>query len=807
MASVYLPVSLLRDGDLAFTPDEAPHMFSWTYRTKQEERMVRFESWDQQAVNLFTWQRNQTAPGLVRLGSIEQELSPELTARELRAAGQLVPRQPDYFLVPSVDPERRGYVNTFGPGAGLTALPFFAIESLFVDDLAHNKTALWYGAKFVAAFCVAASVALVYWIALEFTGSGAALLIASAYGAGTCVWSISSQTLWQSGPNVLFLSLAAWCLVRMKQSDWWAAPCAVAAAWGVVCRPTSALFVIAIGLYLVVVAWQRWHITTSRWFAMRPLVIYAIAGLPLALWLGYHNWYYLGSPWLFGDMVASRELALQKVGVADVWYGSWFEGFYGLLISPSRGMLVFSPVLGFALWGAIQAWRDPRYAVLRPFSLTAVLVVCLSAKWYDWAGGWSFGYRLLVDTMPLLALCSVAVVERIRRLPSLKALLAVALLWSVGVQVIGAYAYDVTGWNNRKAYAVRLPGEKQPRLFHASKTAEQVATKHHVAVQPVYLNIDLKPYHRRLWSIRDSQLVYYLTHFAASRQNKKRMIEEFLRPQTVGKDEWRRKPEGRSSNDELRPSGFVIPSSFEFRHSSFPRLRLSGHGYEKHGNGRTLVDRAVEPFFEDQQFLRVAAHGDDQATAGGQLVDERRRDFRRGGGNDDHVEGGFFRPALIAVALADHDVLVAQLGQAFFGLFSQRLDDLDAVNLPAELGQHGRLIAGTGADIEGSALGLRLGQLGHQGNDVRLGNRLPMANRQRMVSISNAGLLFGNEAMAGNPAHHLQDLRIDDVAAAEIVFEHSLPGLLEPGGVGIRGRRFTLDGLLRHGSNPSGRWP
>lgn len=549
MATVYLPISLLHEGNLAFTPDEAPHMFAWTYRTQQAERPVRFESWGQKAVNLFTWTRNQTTPGLVRLGSVDRELSPQLTARDLREGGQLVSPQPDYFLAPSVDPEQRGYVNTFGPGAGLTALPFFAIESLFVEDLGHNKAALWYGAKFVASFCVAVSVVLIYWIALEFAGSGAALFLAIAYGAGTCVWSIGSQTLWQSGPNVLFLSLAAWCLVQLKRSDWWAVPCAVAAACGVLCRPTSALAVIALGFYLIAEAWRRWpgkdrHLVdesnttqtensttpATRWIALRPLVFYVLAGLPLAVWLGYHNWYYLGAPWIFGDMVVSRELALQKVGVADVWHGSWFEGFYGLLVSPSRGILVFSPIVGFAIWGAVQVWRDSRFSVLRPLSLTAALILVLSAKWYDWAGGWSFGYRLLVDTLPLLAICSVAIADRVCCRRSLHVLLAVALLWSVGVQFLGAYAYDITGWNNRKAYAVGVPGEKHSRLFYDAQTAKQQAAAHHAQVQPVYLNIDLKPYHRRLWSIRDSQLVYYLTHFAESRQNKKRMIEDFLKP-------------------------------------------------------------------------------------------------------------------------------------------------------------------------------------------------------------------------------------------------------------------------------------
>jgi len=40
----------------------------------------------------------------------------------LRDSGRLRLHQPDYYLVPSVDPPRRGYVNQYGPGAGLSAV-------------------------------------------------------------------------------------------------------------------------------------------------------------------------------------------------------------------------------------------------------------------------------------------------------------------------------------------------------------------------------------------------------------------------------------------------------------------------------------------------------------------------------------------------------------------------------------------------------------------------------------------------------------------------------------------------------------
>ena len=34
------------------------------------------------------------------------------------------------------------------------------------------------------------------------------------------------------------------------------------------------------------------------------------------------------------------------------------EGAYGLLVSPNRGLFIYTPVMIFAFWGAVQVWRQ-----------------------------------------------------------------------------------------------------------------------------------------------------------------------------------------------------------------------------------------------------------------------------------------------------------------------------------------------------------------------------------------------------------------------------------------------------------------
>jgi hypothetical protein len=220
--NVFLPVNLLSGGGLAFTPERMPRMFTWELQGRQGPRIVRFESW-------------------------EQRTSSGATCRALYEQGKLTMHRPDYYLVPSVDPETRGYVNQYGEGAGLTALPVFAVESLVLGDLTDHKAAVWYGGKFCAALCVAVSVAVVFLSLARLTGRWEALAIATAYGAGTCVWSVSSLTLWQSGPNVMFLALAAYCLLRIegRRQGEDATPPATALTPALSQRPSSKDFLIS----------------------------------------------------------------------------------------------------------------------------------------------------------------------------------------------------------------------------------------------------------------------------------------------------------------------------------------------------------------------------------------------------------------------------------------------------------------------------------------------------------------------------------------------------------------------------------
>jgi hypothetical protein len=202
-------------------------------------------------------------------------------------------------------------------------------------------------------------------------------------------------------------------------------------------------------------------------------------------------------------------------------------GLAGSFFSPSRGLFVFSPVVALAFWGLVRAWRDPEHAPLRPLRVAALANIFVAAAWYGWWGGWCYGYRLLIDSVTLLAFVAIPIDESIRQRHSLQIAFAVCAAWSVLVQAVGDWAYDVTGWNNRQVFVVKTGNDSRVFLDRDEAQRELWARGGRPEIKEA--DVNSRAYHFRVWSWRDSEILYYLEHFSESRRLKKIAIEELLR--------------------------------------------------------------------------------------------------------------------------------------------------------------------------------------------------------------------------------------------------------------------------------------
>ncbi len=151
-------------------------------------------------------------------------------------------------------------------------------------------------------------------------------------------------------------------------------------------------------------------------------------------------------------------------GVNYMMYQQFFGGYSGqtslfrtfnplvlltILFSPSRGLFLFSPFLLVIVIYALIALKS-RWRTLSAFCLYGALALCLLyAAWGPWAGGHSFGPRLLSEVALLLVLTAPIACAGMSRKPIVLTLLWGLVILSMHIHVLGTYQGD-NNWTLRK---------------------------------------------------------------------------------------------------------------------------------------------------------------------------------------------------------------------------------------------------------------------------------------------------------------------------------------------------------------------
>jgi hypothetical protein len=136
-------------------------------------------------------------------------------------------------------------------------------------------------------------------------------------------------------------------------------------------------------------------------------------------------------------------------GTGAAFSGNFLEGLAGVILSPSRGLVLYSPVVLLSVAGAFVIWRHNHLA--RWWLLLPVAGFVLAwGKLGVWWGGHTYGPRYAADLVVPLALLAAAACGsagwRERRRWA-KGVAISLLLWSVGVHAIGAFFYPGGRWD------------------------------------------------------------------------------------------------------------------------------------------------------------------------------------------------------------------------------------------------------------------------------------------------------------------------------------------------------------------------
>ena len=324
----------------------------------------------------------------------------------------------------------------------LLALPLVALFSLI--DSSDNPFFLhppWVGRieLATAAAVVAGTAVLLRRYQLDRDSSAAgrrtAMLTALAFAFGTSAWSIGSRALWQQTVSMAAIAGALVLCGRLEQR--WRPGMAIGlgAVLGaaLVCRPTDVVFVAAIALWCLV-RWRRW--AALAW----PALGGALVLLPFLL-ISY--WQY--GTWLPAYYLPSR--------LSDPRHYGFFESLGVNMISPSRGLLIYDPILVVAVVGGVLALRRRTFTAFQAALWVTVLGQWIVIARYGSTGGYTYGPRLMLDVVPILMVLAAPVLHtwvnapRRARWRGWGLVLTAMLLFSLAVHSAGAGLAAGQCWN------------------------------------------------------------------------------------------------------------------------------------------------------------------------------------------------------------------------------------------------------------------------------------------------------------------------------------------------------------------------
>lgn len=233
----------------------------------------------------------------------------------------------------------------------------------------------------LAALTTAIAIGLLAVVFFGFGGGWTAVLGGLIAGLGTAAWSVSAAFYWHHGPAMMWL--AAGMLMSVSHEIW--SGLAFGAAG--LTRPHTLVVAAATGVAR--------SIADRRW---KPVVLIGLGSTVGLVLLLVYNEVVFGTFSVFGGY--GGEIPT-RVGALDLgWYG---RNLLGALLSPQRGMLVYSPFLIVLLPGLLAAWRAAP-AWVRGAAVGGVIYLLIQYKLNRFNdGSATFGYRYPLEALVALA--------------------------------------------------------------------------------------------------------------------------------------------------------------------------------------------------------------------------------------------------------------------------------------------------------------------------------------------------------------------------------------------------------------------
>ncbi len=322
----------------------------------------------------------------------------------------------------------KGHYYHYSIGTGIFSVPFVWVANLMGQNMVIPEHE-FATQNFISALSCAFTFLILYYICQSYVNSTASLVISTLSVLGSSLISILGGALWNLNFTVVFNSLALLHLTRYETgkiksiNPYWLGFLIFSAY---LCRPTAAFFGIAVFIYL-------FFRDRKLFLRINALALLFLLVLVAFTWL----WY--------GELLP---VYYSPVKILPNLSSAWLVGFYGNLLSPSRGLFTFSPflilVLGVSIWFFPKMRQYPLFWMCIFWFGLHITAVSTRPNWW---GGHTYGPRFSTDIIPAFVLMTALAWREISRLagPSAQRILSASY---IALGILGIFIHSYQGLYN-----------------------------------------------------------------------------------------------------------------------------------------------------------------------------------------------------------------------------------------------------------------------------------------------------------------------------------------------------------------------
>lgn len=279
----------------------------------------------------------------------------------------------------------------------------------------------------VASFLLALAAVVIYFIARRYLSEPRSIILAVLYALATPAYSVGGRAIWQHSPSMLLLAIIILMLLGAEENPSLAGWAGLPVALSYTVRPTDSLFVIVFTAYVAVRF--RAHLLRYLLIALPVALVFVAYNLSI-----YHD---VLSPYYHSRLDGFYPANWAKLGV----------GLAGNLVSPSRGLFVYTPVFLFSIWSMVRRlWQTPLKNWLS--ALTLAHWIAVSSYVASWWAGMCYGPRFFSDLTPVFVLFLIPYLARWEGLSRVARVVFVACaLVGLGMHLRGGWSIAVYEWN------------------------------------------------------------------------------------------------------------------------------------------------------------------------------------------------------------------------------------------------------------------------------------------------------------------------------------------------------------------------